>query len=89
MSATTVQTKTSLDPSSFGKTRSKNHDLLYTIDDLIRSHAAEPEDFTLIGAPVSGLVDFEEHSARDIDAYTDAAVARLQHMGLEPAVRLI
>ncbi|KEQ72216.1 acetyl-CoA synthetase-like protein [Aureobasidium namibiae CBS 147.97] len=73
------------DPASFGKLRLKSHDSLYTIDDLIRSHAAEPEDFTLIGAPVAGLIDFEEHSARDVDRFANAAAARLQELGLKPA----
>ncbi|CAD0082904.1 unnamed protein product [Aureobasidium vineae] len=77
------------DPASFGKLRLKSHDSLYTIDDLIRSHAAEPEDFTLIGAPLKGLTDFEEYSARDVDRFADAAAARLQEMGLKPAVRLV
>ncbi|CAD0107259.1 unnamed protein product [Aureobasidium uvarum] len=88
MSATTTRTKMMFDPASFGKLRLKSHDSLYTMDDLIRSHAAEPEDFTLIGAPVDGLTDFEEHSARDVDRFADAAAARLQEMGLKPAVRL-
>lgn len=83
----TTETKMKFDPTSFGKLRLKSHDSLYTIDDLIRSHAAEPEDFTLIGAPVTGLTDFEEHSARDVDKYADAAAARLQELGLRPAVR--
>ncbi|KAI5205354.1 acetyl-CoA synthetase-like protein [Aureobasidium subglaciale] len=80
-----TQTKTAFDPASFGKLRLKSHEFLYTIDDLIRSHAAEPEDFTLIGTPVTGLTDFEEHSARDVDKFADAAAARLQELGLEPA----
>jgi hypothetical protein len=84
--STTIQTKTKFDPTSFGKLRLKSHDSLFTIDDLIRSHAAEPEDFTLIGAPVTGLTDFEEHSARDINRFADAAAARLQEMGLKPVV---
>ncbi|THW14131.1 acetyl-CoA synthetase-like protein [Aureobasidium pullulans] len=83
--STTIQTKTKFDPTSFGKLRLKSHDSLFTIDDLIRSHAAEPEDFTLIGAPMTGLTDFEEHSARDINRFADAAAARLQEMGLKPA----
>lgn len=84
--ATITQTKTKLDPASFGKMRLKTHDSLYTIDDLIRSHASEPEDFTLIGSPVSGLEDFEEHSARDVNRFADAAAAKLQEFGLQPAV---
>lgn len=87
--STTTETKMTFDPASFGKLRLKSHDSLYTIDDLIRSHAAEPEDFTLIGAPATGLTDFEEHSARDVDRFADAAVARLLELGLEPAVRLV
>ena len=85
----TTETKMRFDPASFGKLRLKSHDSLYTIDDLIRSHATEPEDFTLIGTPVSGLTDFEEHSARHVDRFADAAAARLQEMGLKPAVRLV
>lgn len=87
--STTTRTKVAFDPASFGKLRLKSHDSLYTIDDLIRSHAGEPEDFTLIGAPVNGLTDFEEHSARDVDGFADAAAARLQEMGLKPAVRFV
>lgn len=86
--ATVTQTQTRLDPASFGKMRLKTHDSLYTIDDLIRSHASEPEDFTLIGSPVEGLVDFKEHSARDVDKFADAAAARLQELGLKSVVSL-
>ncbi|KAH0388306.1 acetyl-CoA synthetase-like protein, partial [Aureobasidium melanogenum] len=83
--STSTQTKMAFDPASFGKLRLKSHDSLYTIDDLIRSHAAEPEDFTLIGAPVNDLTNFEEHSAREVDRFADAAAARLQEIGLKPA----
>lgn len=85
----TTEIKMKFDPASFGKLRLKSHDSLRTIDDLIRSHAAEPEDFTLIGAPVTGLTDFEEHSARDVNGFANAAAARLQELGLEPAVRSV
>lgn len=85
----TTETEKKFDPASFGKLRLKSHDSLFTIDDLIRSHATEPEDFTMIGAPVTGLTDFEEHSARDVNGFADAAAARLQELGLEPAVRLV
>jgi hypothetical protein len=85
----TTETKMTFDPASFGKLRLKSHDSLYTIDDLIRSHAAESEDFTLIGAPVTGLTDFEEHSARDVNGFADAAAARLQELGLKPAVSVV
>ena len=73
------------DPAQFGTLRLKSHDTLFTISDLIRAHAAEPEDFPLVGAPISGLIDFEEHSARDIDRYADAAAHHFLDCGLPPA----
>ena len=58
----------------------------HTIDGLVRSHASEPEDFPLVAYPATGVADFEVHSARDLDRYTNAAVARYRELGLEPAV---
>ncbi|KAH8895189.1 acetyl-CoA synthetase-like protein [Thozetella sp. PMI_491] len=57
---------------------------LYTIDELIRRRAQELGDFTLVGYPKGGITDFEDHSARAVDRYVDAAVVRLQSLGLEP-----
>lgn len=61
----------------------------FTIDGLLKSHASEPEDPPLIGYPASGLTDFEEHTAKHLDKFTDAAVARYIGLGLKPAVRSI
>lgn len=83
--STSSETVTVLDPAQFGKLRLKSHDSLSTIDDLIKSHASESEDFPLVAAPVSGVIDFEEHSARDIDRYVDAAAQCLLSKGLPPA----
>lgn len=57
-----------------------------TIDELIKRRAAELNDSPLIGYPRRGLVDFEEHSARAIDRYADAAVVILQRLGLQAVV---
>ncbi|KAK7397569.1 hypothetical protein QQX98_013067 [Neonectria punicea] len=57
---------------------------LFTIDELIRRRASELGEAPSIGCPVASFDDFEEHSARAIDKYADAAVARLQELGLTP-----
>jgi hypothetical protein len=59
---------------------------LFTVDELIRTRAAELGDSSLIGCPVYGVADFEEHSARSVDKYADAAVVKLRELGLEPVV---
>jgi hypothetical protein len=41
----------------------------------------------MFGAPKQSTVDFEEHSARAMDKYIDAAVVKLQELGLHPVVR--
>ncbi|KAM0338324.1 hypothetical protein ACHAPU_011376 [Fusarium lateritium] len=56
---------------------------LFTLDEMIKRRAAELGDAILVGAPESGVDDFKEHSAVAIDRYADAAVAKLQSMGLE------
>lgn len=58
----------------------------HTIDGLIRSHAAEPDQPPLICYPRSSVEDFEEWSAEALDRFTDAAVARFMKQGLAPAV---
>ncbi|SCO81624.1 related to nonribosomal peptide synthetase MxcG [Fusarium oxysporum] len=57
---------------------------LFTLDEMIKRRAVELGDTILMGAPETGVDDFKEHSAVDIDRYADAAVARLQSLGLEP-----
>lgn len=57
-----------------------------TIDELIRRRAVELNESPLIGYPRQGIVDFEEHSARAIDRYADAAVVVLQQLGLDAVV---
>lgn len=56
-----------------------------TIDGLLRSHAAEPSDPIFIGYPAKGVIDFEEYTAKDLDRFTDAAVAKCISYGLPPA----
>lgn len=57
-----------------------------TIDELIKRRAVELHDAPLIGYPRQGTVDFEEHGARAIDRYADAAVVKLQHLGFKAVV---
>ncbi|KXT01164.1 hypothetical protein AC578_620 [Pseudocercospora eumusae] len=56
-----------------------------TIDGLLKAHAAESEQIPLICYPKSTASDFEEHTGKDIDAYTDAAVQYYLDNGLRPA----
>ncbi|KAK5132675.1 hypothetical protein LTR08_008719 [Meristemomyces frigidus] len=56
-----------------------------TIDGLLKSHAAEPTQTPLICYPAKGVSDYEEHTAKALDKFTDAAVARYLELGLEPA----
>ena len=59
---------------------------IYTIDELIKQRASTFGDSTLLCFPKEGLTDYEEHSARAIDGYVDAAADALQRRGLEQAV---
>jgi hypothetical protein len=61
-----------------------------TIDGLLKSHAAQPDEgkHPLICYPIRGAADFEEHTASDIDRYTDVAVRFYMQQGLTAAVRL-
>ncbi|CAK4023577.1 Male sterility, NAD-binding [Lecanosticta acicola] len=56
-----------------------------TIDGLLKSHAAEPEQTPLICYPKNGASDYEEHTGADLDRFTDAAVQYYIRNGLEPA----
>lgn len=57
-----------------------------TLDELIRQRAIELGDAPLLGYPKTSILDFEEHSARALDRYSDAAVEKLQALGLAPVV---
>ncbi len=59
-----------------------------TIDGMLRSHAAEPDEKPLICYPHQGVSDFEEYTAAAIDRYTDAAVQFYTNNGLAPVVSL-
>lgn len=61
---------------------------LFTLDELIRRRASELGESPLLGCPVASFDDFEEHSARAIDKYADAAVVKLRELGLNPVVRV-
>ena len=61
---------------------------IHTIDELIRHRAYEMGDSPLIGYPKEALLDYEEHSARAVDRYVDAAAYKLQELGLQPAVSI-
>lgn len=64
-------------------------DAIDTIDELIKQRAAELGDTVLIGYPKAGVTDYEEHSAKAIDRYADAAAQALQHRGLAQVVGII
>lgn len=61
-----------------------------TINGLLKSHAAQPDEAQrpLVCYPIRGAADFEEHTAGDIDRYTDVAVRFYMQQGLVPAVRM-
>ena len=61
-------------------------DEIRTIDELIKRRAIELGDATLIGYPKVDVADYEEHSARALDRYTDAAAELLQRKGLHQVV---
>ncbi|CAG8080604.1 unnamed protein product [Penicillium olsonii] len=58
-----------------------------TVDGLLKSHAAQPDEgkHPLICYPIRGAADFEEHTAGDIDRYTDVAVRFYMQQGLTAA----
>lgn len=59
---------------------------MWTLNEMVQRRAAEMGDLTLIAYPNKGLLDFEEHSARSVDRYADAAAEKLQSLGLAPVV---
>lgn len=58
----------------------------WTIDGLLASHASDPAEPPLICYPAQGVSDYEEHSAKALDTFVNAAVARYIDLGLHPAV---
>ncbi|KAJ6117340.1 hypothetical protein N7512_007065 [Penicillium capsulatum] len=58
-----------------------------TIDGLLKSHVAQPDSARrpLICYPIRNADDFEEHTATDLDRYTDVAVHYYMKQGLLPA----
>ncbi|KAK4955913.1 putative NRPS-like protein biosynthetic cluster [Elasticomyces elasticus] len=60
-------------------------DRFQTIDGLLKSHAAEAEQKPLLCYPRSGVDDFEQHTAVDLDRYTDDAIDFYIRQGLGPA----
>lgn len=60
-----------------------------TIDGLLKDHAAQPDQAKrpLISYPVRKADDYEEHTAGDLDKYTDLAARYYMEKGLPPAVR--
>lgn len=63
-----------------------NDDEIYTIDELIKRRAKELGNSTIIGYPKNDVADYEEHSARTLDRFADAAAELLQRRGLKPVV---
>ena len=60
-----------------------------TIDGLLKSHASDLDQKPAICYPARGVADYEEHTAIDIDRYTDLAVAWYLQHDLEAAVRAV
>ena len=58
-----------------------------TIDGLLKSHAAQPQQKPLICYPNKGVSDFEEYTATTLDRFTDNAVDFYLQNGLVAAVR--
>lgn len=94
--ATTTETVTVPEAEPPFTLKLAHHDASYlpisrfqTINGLLKSHAAEPEQTPLICYPKSTASDFELHTGRDLDRYTDAAVQFYLQNGLEPAVSAV
>ncbi|KAK4542196.1 hypothetical protein LTR36_007043 [Oleoguttula mirabilis] len=89
--ATTTQTVTSAGLQTAPVRLSNDHsshppiEKFLTIDGLLKSHAADPAEPPLICYPAKGVSDYEEHTAKALDSFTDAACARYIELGLEPA----
>ena len=66
----------------------EQEDQIFTLDELIKRRASDLEDLPLFGYPNQTVTDFEEHSARSVDKYVDAAVENLQKLGMAPVVSI-
>ena len=85
---TSASTKTpSEQPGAFSHASYAPIEKYKTIDGLLRSHAAEQDQTPAVCYPAHGVSDYEEHTAADIDRYTDLAVEYYLKQGLEAAVR--
>jgi hypothetical protein len=82
-----MATTTVVEQKSTLKAEAHSPSTYLTIDGLLKSHASDPSDPILIGYPATGVSDFEEFTATDLDRFADAAVARYTDLGLPPAVR--
>ncbi|KAF5010749.1 hypothetical protein FDECE_3104 [Fusarium decemcellulare] len=56
---------------------------MFTLDEMIKRRASELGEAPLLGCPETGAFDFKDHSAIAVDRYADAAVAKLQKLGLK------
>lgn len=91
--ATTTTTITVPEAGQAFSLKLAHHDASYlpiarfnTIDGVVKSHAAEPEQTPLICYPKNGASDYEEHTGKDLDRFIDAAVQHYIRNGLAPAV---
>ncbi|KAH8804499.1 hypothetical protein F5884DRAFT_796175 [Xylogone sp. PMI_703] len=82
MASTTV---TMVEPHTNKSTRNALIPIHSTIDDLLKSYAAEAVKNPLVAYPDKGVSDFEEFTAGDLDTFADAAVARYMSVGIHPA----
>lgn len=57
-----------------------------TIDELLKAQAARPDDPVLVAYPVTDIDDFEEHTAKALDRYTEAAATKYKSLDLKPVV---
>lgn len=57
-----------------------------TIDELLKTQAARFGDHVLVAYPATDIDDFEEHTGKDLDRYTEAAAAKYKSLGLQPVV---
>ncbi|KAF2156690.1 acetyl-CoA synthetase-like protein [Myriangium duriaei CBS 260.36] len=84
MSTTTATITQALSSTGSGSSSTATTQL-HTISDLIRQRALDYKSHPAIGYPRKGVDDFEEHSFEALDRYVDAAVDRLQQIGIKPA----
>lgn len=89
MASATTTTQTAPQPTDSGRFSHAGYppiEKYQTIDGLLKSHAAEKDQTPAICYPAHGVADYEEHTAADIDRYTDIAARFYLQQGLELAV---